>query len=529
MPSQDLANEIGVGTPRIVLFFLLALGFIIIFAASFNYMNLSLARSVKRAKEIGIRKVIGARKKDVVFQFLGEALLLSFLSFLLALVLLEFLIPAFYGLHPFVEDVFYLTKSPTVYLLFFGFSVLVGLISGIFPALNISSFQPIQAIKKLSNVKVFSKVGIRKALITVQFSLSLIFILVVIIVLQQQKYVLNADLGLNIDNMLNISMEDVVDYEVFAQQVGQLKGVEGISASRDPILLGGTRGTKITFHEETDSFMLVYNQVSQNYIDNWDIELLTGVNFPQENNSMGEQFIILNETATQRMGYQQPEEALGQIIKIDTIDLKVIGVARDFHHDNIWFGEIYPFGLRQGGAWASNANIRIAPTDASTTMTGIREIWNRLSPNKSMRAYYTDERAYHMQKFFQMGSKIIGFVGLLTILISCLGLLGMVIYTIEGRLKEIGVRKVLGASNGNINWQLSKGFFKLMSIAIVVAVPLTVFIGNLWLQNFVLRVSISVWMVMIGIGILLLLAMGTVLTQTFSASRTNPVNILRSE
>ncbi|MEL6923380.1 MAG: ABC transporter permease, partial [Bacteroidota bacterium] len=187
MPSPGMGtigNEIGTGTPSIVLYFLMTLGFIIMLAACFNYMNLSVARSLRRSKEIGIRKVIGAGRKDVIFQLLSEAVLIAFLSLLVAVALLEFLIPAFYGLDPFVRQIFYLERTPQLYLLFFVFSLVIGLFAGLFPAINISTFRPIEAIQQLSNAKLFSKVGLRKALVTAQFALSLIFILVVIIVLR---------------------------------------------------------------------------------------------------------------------------------------------------------------------------------------------------------------------------------------------------------------------------------------------------------------------------------------------------------
>lgn len=528
LPSNDLTNEVGVGTPKMVLYFLISLGFIIMLAACFNYMNLSVARSLKRAREIGIRKVAGAGKRDIVIQFLSEAILISFLSFLVAIILLELLIPAFYGLDPFVADAFYLTKSPKLYLIFLGFSLFVGLFAGIFPAFNISKFKPIQSIQKLSNVKMFSRIGIRKSLVTFQFTLSLIFILTVIIVMQQQKKVMTADLGIRIDNMMNVWLGEDVSYEVFAQKVKQVKGVESISASRSAMLLGGLTNTKITFNNQSDSMMLAYNFVSQNFIDNMEITLLAGENFPNNNNSKGEQFILLNEKATKRMGYQSPHDALGKSILIDTIALTVMGVTQDFHHDNIWFGKIEPYGLRQGNKMTL-ANVRLDGTNTSETIVAINKIWNELSPQKGIHSFYIDERVYHLSKFFKMGSKIIGFVGFLTILISCLGLLGMVIYTIEGRLKEVGIRKVLGASERNLNWRLAKGFLFLLSIAIIIAVPLTVFLSNLWLQNFLIRVNVSFGMIISGVGIILLLAFVTILSQTRLAAQMNPSDILKNE
>lgn len=529
VPSQDLSNEIGMGTPQMVLFFLLVLGLIIIISACFNYMNLSMARSLKRAKEIGIRKVTGASKQDIIIQFLGEAVLIALIALVVAVGLLEFMIPAFYALDPFVETVFLLEREPMTYVLFLGFSIVVGILAGIFPAFHIAGFQPVQSIKKLDSIKLFSRVGFRKALITLQFVLSLLFILTVIIVLKQQEHVLQTDLGSTVENMFNVRLNKNIDYDVFSQQVSQLKDVEAVGASERVILTGENASTKITFHNNTDSLNLLYNTVSHNYLDNLGIDLIAGNNFPANSHSQGEQFIILNKTATKRMGYEHPEEAIGQSILIDTLALNVIGVTADFYHDNIWFSPIQPFGIRHGGDFSRNAHIRLSGQNTPETITAIRQIWNTMDAKSPMLAFFVDERVYYLAKFFKMGSSIIGFVGFLTILIACLGLLGMVIYTVEGRMKEVGIRKVLGASKRSIIWQLSKGFFFLLSLAAVIAVPLTIASANLWLNNFINRIVIGPTIILSGLSILLLLGLLTVVSQTYLAAGANPAETLKNE
>lgn len=531
MPSRDLSNEIGIGTPTGVMYFLIALGVLIMLSACFNYMNLSVARSLKRAKEIGVRKVIGAGKKDIVFQFLGEAVLISLTALVVAIGLLQFLIPAFYNLHPFVEEIFYLKTTPQLYLLFFGFSLFVGLLAGVFPAFNIARFSPLQAIQQFANTKIISKVGVRKALITSQFTLSLIFILAVIIVLQQQQHVLQTDLGVKTDHILNVSMQGEVDYETFAQSVRQIPNVESVSAISNPLSSGGVQTIAAIFQDGQDSMKLQNSIVSPDYIKNMEVELLAGEAFPKTANSKGEQFILLNEKAVQRMGYQTPEQAIGaELVLFDTLALSVIGVMSDFYYSNdIWFEEIQPFALRSNSNNAWNATIVMSGTEENKTIAAIRAVWDELSPNESMFAFLVTDRIYHLSKFFQMGSKIIGFVGMLTILIACMGLLGMVIYTVEGRIKEVGIRKVLGASERNVIWQLSKGFILLLGIAVVVAVPLTLFGANLWLQNFALRVSVRPSMILSGIAILSLLGILTVVSQTYLAAKANPVESLRNE
>lgn len=528
MPSRDLSNDITDSPPRVVLYFLLSLGLMIMLAALINYMSLSVARSLKRAKEIGIRKVTGAGKRDIILQFMGEAILIALLALVAALLILEYLIPAFYALDPLVEKSFQLDRTPTVYLIFFIFSLIVGLMAGIFPAFNISAFQPIDAMKQLSNVRLFSRVGLRKVLITVQFALSLVFILSVNIVLKQQQYILNTDLGVKIDDVLNVYLEDV-DYEVFAQQVGQLKGVEAVSGSSYALLAGQRSGSKAVLSGQEDTLFLFSIAGSPNYIDNMGIELIAGNNSASQVQASGGQFLLLNEVAVERLGFSNPDEAIGQSIDLDSLQLTVSGVVRNFHHNNIWFDPIEPFAIQLGSDFSYCANIRLDKTDQTTTIAAIESIWDKLSPEKPMTAFFLDERVYYMSKFFRMGSHIIGFVGFLTIVISCMGLLGMVIYSMEGKIKEVGIRKILGADTGNLLWLLSKGFLLLMVLAMLIAVPVTIAGANFWLQNFVLRIHIGAATLLSGIGILFLLGLLMVVSQTYWAARNNPVQALRNE
>ena len=528
MPSGSLMNEIGTGTPVIILNFLVVLGLIIIVSACFNYMNLSLARSIKRAKEIGVRKVIGAGKRDIVLQFLGEALMISLFAFVVAVSLLELLIPAFFGLDPFIGTIFKLDRSISNYAVLFGFSLLVGLAAGLLPALHISRFQALQAIQRLANIKVFSRVLLRKALITVQFAFSLIFILVVLIVQKQQKHVLSADLGLNFEDVLYVRMQGL-DYNLFAQKVSQIKGVEEVSYSNVVMLTGDLSTSRAYYHDRADSMEVHQAFVSPNYISNMQIKLLAGQSFPKENPSQGEQFVILNETAARRLGFSNPEEALGQSLVMDGSPLSVIGVTRDFHYDNIWFSPGQPFVLRSNPLSAFNACVRLSGIQTAETVAAIHNAWEELAPGTPCIARFSDEQVYFLAKFFRMGSRIIGFVGFLTILISCMGLLGMVVYTVEGKVKEVGIRKVLGAGAGDVMWHLSKGFVWLLGISIVIAVPVTMLAANLWLDFFPLRTTVGPTLIGAGIAILLVLGILTVLSQTFYAALANPVKSLRGE
>ncbi|MEL6926348.1 MAG: FtsX-like permease family protein, partial [Bacteroidota bacterium] len=328
-----------------------------------------------------------------------------------------------------------------------------------------------------------------------------------------------------------ISVEHV-DFEVFQQQVAQLPGVESMSSSSSTMIVGGNSGVTAYFQNNTDSMWLNYNMVAQNYIDFMEIELVAGENFPKGVNSKEEQFLLLNETAVARMGYDTPDAAIGSMVQLGddaTQTLRVIGVTKDFHHDNIWFSTIQPFALRQGGDFQKKLDIRLAESNVPTTIADIHKTWESLSGGESINAYFTDTRMYHLDKFFRMGSSIIGFVGLLNIIISCMGLLGMVIYTVQGKMKEVGIRKILGASTAGLNWHLAKSFLMLLGIAIIIATPLTILAANQWLDFFVIRMSIGPGIVLMGVGLILGLALLTILSQTIFAARSNPVDVLRNE
>lgn len=529
MPSLDLGNEIGVGTPRIVLRFLLALAALLMLTACFNYTNLTVARSLKRAREIGIRKVSGARRRDIAFQFLSEAVLVALLALGIAIILLELLIPAFYQLDPFVTTVFKVEHSPRAYAWFLLLSIGVGLLAGLLPSINISGFKPLDAMGNLKNVKLFSRVGLRKVLVSTQFTLSFIFILTVIIVLQQQKHILNADLGLAIEDRWSVVLHEH-DYQLFAQQIQGLPEVEMVSGSQLVLLTGSTAEATAAYNGGEDSLELSYNRVSANYIDNHDLQLVAGQGFQETGEGSEENFVLLNETAIERMGFASPQQAIGQSITVDTVALSIVGIVKDFHHDNIWFEPIKPFALRQiGETNFSNATIKLKTGYDAAVLATINDKWDQLYPDQPMHSYFVADRVYHMSKFFRMGSRIIGFVGLLTIVISILGLLGMVIYAIEGRIKEVGIRKVLGASISHIIWKLSSSSLLLLTIAIVIGLPITLFAANAWLQNFHLRIEISWWIPMLGIAIMLVLGGITILSQTYLAAQRNPVESLRSE
>ena len=523
-PDMEQSNA----TPNIIMYFLMGLGLLIILSACFNYTNLSLARSLKRSKEIGVRKVIGAKRGHIIMQFVVESVLISLLSLVLALFILEYLISAFYNLDPFVEQVFYIEKTPAVYLYFLLFSILVGLVAGLFPALHISSFKPVQVLNKLHGVKLFSRLTVRRLLLVVQFSMSLVFIMATLLVIDQQQYFVNSDLGIRTENVLYTGFSGV-DYDVFKERMEQLGQVIEISGSMDRPLDEGNDIKMAYYNNKKDSVELGHDFITGNHISNMDIKLLAGTTFPEDASKQNEQYIILNEMAVEQMGFGLPEDAIGKTIEQENNLLTIIGVVKNFHYSDILFGEIKPFAFRYSPEKIRFANIRTTGLEMPTIRREIKEAWTALNAEDELYPRFLDDRVYNMSRFFTMGSKIVGLVGFLAIVISCMGLLGMVVYAVEGKTKEIGIRKVLGATERGLIWKLSKSFFILLGIAVLIAVPIVFFAGNLWLNNFALHTALGPKIILAGVGGILLLAAATVVSQTWWAARANPVKMLRTE
>ncbi|MEM9718948.1 MAG: FtsX-like permease family protein [Bacteroidota bacterium] len=525
-------NEIGPSLPFFLFYFLSALGFIIILSAGFNYTNLSLARSLKRAKEIGIRKVVGGKRRQLVTQFIIESVLVALIALLVGIILLEFLIPRFYHLDPHISKIIYLKRSPEIYLLFFGFSVLVGILAGLIPALHISNYRTIQVLKNLSQVKVFAYLGLRKGLIVFQFMLCLLLVTSTIFLQKQYKLLLHADHGFNVGDVLNVALKGN-SYEIFSQTVQQLKEVKAISGSQLRLATGTANSLDVYLPDSPDSLSLHSNFVSPNFLENLELALVAGSGFPARPNTVGERYIVLNETAVEKLMLGSPEEAVGQAIEVkvssdSTSFLTIGGVVEDFYDMDIT-NPIYPYAFRQGKANLQHANIRLHPGTTKTALSKLEKLWKEIDPYQPFTyAFHEDELADRYSPL-QMGSKVVGLVSALAIVIALLGLMGMVTYMVEGHIKEVGIRKILGANERQLVWRLSKGFLLLLGIATLLSIPTSVFINRMWLETFALKVPISIEVFLWGIGGVIVLSLLMIISQTIGAAKGNPVEALKSE
>jgi putative ABC transport system permease protein len=525
-PGPALGNPPSTRLPSFVYYILSLLAFVIMLSACLNYTNLSIARAVTRSKEIGIRKVNGAKRKNLIFQFLSESMITALLALVLANVLLTLLKIAFLNLWINEHLKFDLQAQWFVYLIFLVFALLIGCVAGIIPALRLSKYKPVVTMKNLESFSV-GRLGIRKILTASQFVISLIFIITSIVIFNQFNYFLKFEYGFNAQNIVNINLQSN-DFQIAKNELSSVPGVFEISGCAYVPATGRNDNTKLTKPGTEITANAINLHVDENFIDLLDINLIAGRNLPQliDTNNL----VIINEQAVKELGYDHSADIIGELVNVgDNQPHEVIGVFEDFNF-------FLPFSSRRTGPIVLRnqpsrfkyALVKINPENTNA-IADLREKWKSVDPIHPMDyEFYEDRLANNNQGIFDIVS-IIGFVAFLAITIACLGLLGMAIYTTERRTKEIGIRKVLGANDVSLTLLLSKEFLIILSISILIAAPTSYFLNNLWLEFLVFRVDIGFGTIFIGSLLLLLLGLLSIAPQTFRASNRNPVNSLRME
>lgn len=528
-PGPLLGNQIGPGLPNIFIYFLVGLALIIMLSACFNYTNLTIARSLTRAKEIGIRKVSGAYKYQIFSQFISEAVIISVMALIIALLLLVILKPAFHQLNFASLLQWDLNASPMVYAVCIVFSVFVGLIAGVFPALLLSSFEPIKVLTSLSGIKLFSKMGMRKALLVAQFTMSLVFIISTSLVYKQLNYMVSADYGFSKRNVINIQLGDT-NYETLKTELSNYTTLENMALASHIPAAGTTYGESIKVHPEDEEIELSYFAVDEGYIDNLQLDLIAGRNFKASMSAEQENQVIVNNKTIEELTFGTPQEAIGQVFLVrDSIQIEIIGVVADYNHQTM-IQEIAPMALRYLPEEYNHIQVRYGEGKRDAALADIKTSWKKINPDKKIDYQGFDEA---VSEFYDLifGDlvSIVGLFSFIAIMVACLGLLGMATYTTEIRLKEISIRKVLGANERNIVVLLSKSFMILLCIAIAIALPASYFINSLWLDIIAYRIDMSFSTIALSTLILLVLGAITIGSQTMKAATLNPADTLKME
>ncbi len=503
-------------------------GLFILLVACINFVNLTTARSVERAKEVGVRKVVGAARGQLTGQFLGESLIISTLAFILGLGLCAILLPLFNQLAGkiVIADIF--SRPSNVGLLFL-ISVTIGLLAGIYPAIILSGFQPITSLKGRFSSSTRG-LFLRKSLVVVQFTVSTVLITGTFVVYAQLHYMRSRDLGFNKDQTLVVNTYRDPHQRAFRQQVLSLPGV------RSAVLSGSVPGwgnwiayTNIeNGHGDMQSASLDLNLVDFGFLEQYDLRLLAGRNFSKEIATDTMQAMIINEKALSLFGYATPQAAIGRKFTQWGKKGSIIGVIKDFHFDGLQ-QEIKPLSICLGPDDCKLLSIKLSTANLPATIASIKSAWNAIHSPKDFDYFFLDDffdRQYRSEERF--GDLFMNFA-VLAIMISCLGLLGLASYSTLQRTKEIGVRRVLGASVTGVVRLLSADFLKLVAIAFLISCPIAWLAMHRWLQDFAYRTPLS-WWVFAGSGVVAIaIAFATIGYQAIKAATASPVKSLRSE
>ncbi len=508
--------------------FLGFLAVIIIVSAVVNYTNLSIARALTRAKEIGIRKVTGAARRSLIFQFLCESIVVSLLALFFATGILLMIRPAFKGLWVNRYLNFELPLEPSVMGWFVFFAIGIGVVAGLFPAWRMSGYQPIAALKKVESTG-SSRGRMRKALSVVQFAFSLLFITTSILVFNQFKHYMSFDYGIATENVVNVDLQGV-DYQKLATAFQGVAGVVSVSASDLIPAAGRTNGIEVKLTPTSEPVKGWVIHASENFVENLGLTLVAGSTVQPSQDSLTTR-ILVNEALIRQLGIDNPASAVGVALEGGQNHTWVIhGVVKDFRHQlPINTNDIGPLVIFNRPSQFKFLNVRVAANGGAPLIAELQEKWKLVDPTHVMKYEYYDRELASTHEAISDLVTILGTIAFMAVVIACLGLLGMATYMTERRRKEVGIRKAMGAANWGIALLLSKGFIQMMVVAIVIGAPMSYFLNNFWLQYLPNRVEFGPTTVLIAVVLLIIPGFITVSSQTYHASKTKPVDILREE
>lgn len=520
-----------------------AIAFVTLLIACFNFINLSTAQSLKRAREVGMRKVLGARKPQLFMQFLGESLLLSFVGFILALFIVFTALPDFNTLteKSITSDYLFNWKILGGFLIIF---VITGLLGGSYPAFYITRMKTLATLKGGKGEVAHKKFPFRKVLVVFQFAMSIALIAGAAIIFSQIRYMQNRPLGFQQEAIITIpvfsqNMNNVfggVNGQVrsrlnaFENEVQQNSEIEAVTLSSTVPGLGSmARGTLYEGHGEEEGRLFIPTiSVDYNFLDTYELELVAGRDFSKESGTDHTSAFIVNETSVKEFGWETPEKAIGKTIDLEGKKGSVIGVIKDFHYVSLQV----PIGsliLDVGVPLFNVFSIKMNTQNFDNTLAFLEEKWATHFPEKTFEYTFLDNNLVEIYRADRRFGKIIGIFASLAILVSCLGTYGLSLLYAQQKEKEVGIRKVLGASVAHIISLLSKGHLILIGLASIIGIPLAYWGTQRWLENFAYRMDLSAGLFILSVGAVLLIALMTISYQTLKAALANPVHALRDE
>lgn len=517
-------KQVGGRIEYVMLFSIIA-GFILLIAC-INFMNLSTARASKKAKEVGIRKSIGAQRQSLIFQYLSESLATSLVSLALAVALVWAVLPQFNLITDKQITFDVLTPSTVGIMLLLG--ICTGLLAGSYPAIFLSGFMPAQVLKGVVRGS-WSELWARRGLVVFQFCLSVILIVAVMVIYRQVDYVQTQNLGYDKEHLIHFGIEGKISTtrETFLNEIRKLPGVVSASSISQTFLGRNNNTSGLAWEGKNESDEILFENIGVNHgaLETMGIQMAEGRGFSEDSPSDTTK-IIFNEAAIKVMGLQNP---IGKTIKLwGKYDLEIIGVAKDFHFQSL-HDVINPLFFRLSPANTWSIVVRLEAGKEKETLQAMNTLYTTYNPGFTFDYKFQDQEYAHLYAAEQRVASLSGYFALFAILISCLGLFGLAAFTAERRLKEIGIRKALGSSSLRIVLLLSGDFTRMVLLSILIGLPISYYLLDSWLQKFAFHIDLTIWY-FIGAGaVALLIAWITVASQAIRASRVNPVECLHQE
>jgi putative ABC transport system permease protein len=527
-PSPNWEVEPGGSISSVYIFSSIAV--LILIVACLNFVNLSTARASKRAKEVSLRKTVGAEKRQLRFQFIQESVLLAFVSLVLALVMSSVFIQAYNSI--FAENLSLSVFLQLKYLIILvGATSAVGVLAGLYPAFYLTRFEPVEVIKG----RLLSGGGnsiFRRNMVVIQFTISIMLIVGVFTVYKQMRYIQTTSLGFDKENVVILpvrSQQIVQNYTAFRNELLRNSQIVALSASSEVPADSHYSNSYVNPPNSDEGISMILFSSDYDYVETYRLEVLAGREFSKDFSTDAEGTIILNESAAQRIGWT-PEEAVGKKLVggYSENEAQVVGVVKNFNYKSL-HREVEPMALFLYPNYIREISIRIMHGDIEKILSFIRQKWEGLFPGEQFEYSFLDNRIGQLYESEKKMQDLFIIFSALSILVACLGLLGLVSFTAELKTKEIGIRKVLGASTGHVIVMLSKEFIKWIALANIVAWPLAWFMMNKWLQDFAYRTNIG-WIVFVSAGLVTMaIAVFVFIFQTFKSASAKPVSSLRYE
>jgi putative ABC transport system permease protein len=537
--TSDLAEEPEPNGDQSIVNFLSLIGFLVLLIAWINYVNLSTARAMERAREVGVRKVSGALKGQLISQFLVESGLVNLVSISLAFGMTAASLPWFNSLTGLQLEIVHLLQ-PWSLMIFAGLWFVGTFLSGLYPAWVLSSFRPVTVLKgQFKNTS--GGMWLRKGLVVLQFAASVALIAGTIIIYRQLDYMLNRDIGVNIEQVLVVERPGIAPrdrqarnsaVDVFRAELAKSPDIQGIAAS--VTIPGKQREYKANVHKfgssQDEAVTIRFNSMDYNFMDVFEMKLIAGREFSPEFTSDQDTSVILTESAVKRLGFEKPADVIGQTVSIPMFQWNpiVVGVVNDYNQVSLKKAvdpTIFYCSPFQGEYYS----MRVNTNNLSNTIEHANKAWEAAFPGNPFDYFFLDDYFNIQYQNEQRFGKLAMVFALLAILVGCLGLFGLSGYSITQRTKEIGIRKVLGATTPGLVTMLSTDMLKLVGIAILLSAPLAWWAMENWLQNFAYRIDMEWWIFVVAGILAVLTAFLTVSFQSVKAALANPIESLRSE